>query len=415
MRLATTDRPAVEAVERRLHQIPVAPSRDRHETLVFRVHDRERAGAQLGKLAGQQGDHRVGLVLRRARLEQVVQPVDRLHLHVALLQRDQQRRHLLVFLAGSVLRAHTIRDLPDVALDDAPIGDGVEIGHELHAPDLAALRLERKVVVLEILDVVELAEFALARRGVAERAEFPEGLAHDLVAGVAQQIDQERIDIRDDSGLTVQNQDSILRGFEQAAVPKLGLLQPDHRIEAISDASVCSGPDRQMPLANRELRFPLWLRALSGVHHGKFSALLWHREPPSGVCNLEESPDSSCESIGQTCYANRMRTHSGVVPGFLNWTSGARSGHVATVPKKVACSRRITGFSSSPSTISVRLIPVALSETMWRRTSPMAVSARAIEGLLSPSPAPTTATIARPRSTPTSPNARNWPTTESRC
>src|SRR5438045_4378741 len=50
----------------------------------------------------------------------------------------------------------------------------------------------------------------------------------------------------------------------------------------------------------------------------------------------------------------------------------------APSPKNSSCSRRITGFTCSPSTTIVRLIPVALSESMWIRVSRRARRARAM-------------------------------------
>ena len=53
--------------------------------------------------------------------------------------------------------------------------------------------------------------------------------------------------------------------------------------------------------------------------------------------------------------------------------------HSRSAPtKNAACRRRIAGFTCSPSTTTVRLMPLALSESMCTRRSPSAPSARAI-------------------------------------
>jgi hypothetical protein len=69
-------------------------------------------------------------------------------------------------------------------------------------------------------------------------------------------------------------------------------------------------------------------------------------------------------------------------------------------------SRCIAGVTCSPSTTTVRLMPLALSESMWTWMSPIAVRAQAIALPPSASPVPTTETMPRLRSTVTSPCSR---------
>ena len=82
--------------------------------------------------------------------------------------------------------------------------------------------------------------------------------------------------------------------------------------------------------------------------------------------------------------------------------------------KKASCSRRIAGDTCSPSTTTVRLIRLELSESMWTRRSPIAASARDIEAPPSARPFPTMDTMPRLRSMVTSPSARRSTTSASR-
>src|SRR5687768_5214958 len=76
------------------------------------------------------------------------------------------------------------------------------------------------------------------------------------------------------------------------------------------------------------------------------------------------------------------------------------------VPKNSRCKRSMAAFTSSPSTITVRLMPVALNDIMCTFVSPSAMRARPIAPPASPIPAPTMAMIPRLLSIDTSPSDR---------
>src|SRR6476659_4595070 len=85
---------------------------------------------------------------------------------------------------------------------------------------------------------------------------------------------------------------------------------------------------------------------------------------------------------------------------------GIVSAHAVSLPKNSRCSRSIAPFTSSPSTITVRLMPVALSDIMCTFVSPSAMSALPIAPPASHIPAPTIAMMPRFLSLERSPSER---------
>src|SRR6266550_2991725 len=80
--------------------------------------------------------------------------------------------------------------------------------------------------------------------------------------------------------------------------------------------------------------------------------------------------------------------------------------HCSLLPKNSRCNRSIAASTSSPSTITVRLMPVALNDIMCTFVSPSAMSALPIAPPASQIPAPTIAIIPRFLSMERSPSER---------
>ena len=81
--------------------VSVAPTRDGLEILAGRIEDRQAAALPDEQLGGHQGDDPIGLLLRLARLQQVVHAVEQGHLAVAPLQGRHQGREPLVRLSAA--------------------------------------------------------------------------------------------------------------------------------------------------------------------------------------------------------------------------------------------------------------------------------------------------------------------------
>jgi hypothetical protein len=109
------------------------------------------------------------------------------------------------------------RDVADIALDHPLPVHQVDVADELHLAPFAGGGLQRQVLVADILVLLQFQKLGLVGDGVPEEAQLPDGLAHKLVIGIAEQADQKRIYVHHQPGLGVQDQNAVL-GRQMEAV-----------------------------------------------------------------------------------------------------------------------------------------------------------------------------------------------------
>src|ERR1700730_3525555 len=126
-------------------------------------------------------------------------------------------RSLLHFRAGA--------DVADIALDDVLAIDQINVTDELDLDVLSAPRDQGKVFIADILIVLQLLEGLFVCGDILELADFPELESDDFPKLVVQKIEQKRICIDDLARLAIENQDSVLRRFEQSAIAQFGSTQ----------------------------------------------------------------------------------------------------------------------------------------------------------------------------------------------
>ena len=98
----------------------------------------------------------------------------------------------------------------------------IRIADKLDGNFAAIPRFQRQVVITDIPILLEPPQHGMIGRKVLEWTEFADGLADHFVAGKPQQRDQEWIHVGDAARVKVQNQNAILRRFEQPAIIKFG-------------------------------------------------------------------------------------------------------------------------------------------------------------------------------------------------
>ena len=112
-------------------------------------------------------------------------------------------------------------DVADVALDDPPAVDEVDVADELDLGLASVVCLQRQVVVADVVVGLELGEGGLGGLGVLEGADLPELLADEIVTQVSRHLRHERVDVDDAAGARVEDQDAVLGRLEEAAISSL--------------------------------------------------------------------------------------------------------------------------------------------------------------------------------------------------
>ncbi len=106
-------------------------------------------------------------------------------------------------------------------MDDFFAALQIDITDEFHINQPAIFGSQRQVFVANIFILLQRFEGFPAGSNILECADLPEFSLDKLFARISQQLDQEWVHIRDSACLSVQKQDPILGGFEQAAVAEL--------------------------------------------------------------------------------------------------------------------------------------------------------------------------------------------------
>jgi hypothetical protein len=115
-----------------------------------------------------------------------------------------------------------IRDVADIALNHFYVTCLIQVADKLHGNLAAVFRFQRQVFVADIPVLLQSLQHGLIGHEVFERANFSDRLADHFPVRITQEFDQERIHISDASRVNVQNQDAILRRFEQPPITKFG-------------------------------------------------------------------------------------------------------------------------------------------------------------------------------------------------
>ena len=109
-------------------------------------------------------------------------------------------------------------DVTDVALDHLLLIHQIDVADELHLDALPAAGFQRHVVVLDVFLLLPFQEVGLVGDDVLEGAQFPDLLANERRTRVAQQLEQERIDIHHHAGFGVQDQNAVAGRLKDPAI-----------------------------------------------------------------------------------------------------------------------------------------------------------------------------------------------------
>ena len=109
-------------------------------------------------------------------------------------------------------------DVTDVALDHPGVAGQIDVADEFHVSLLPLRGFQRQVVVAHIFLLLQIQEFFLVCRNVLEEAQVPDVLLPNVIERVAQHLGDEWIRVNDHARLGVQDQNAVLRSFEQASV-----------------------------------------------------------------------------------------------------------------------------------------------------------------------------------------------------
>jgi len=114
----------------------------------------------------------------------------------------------------------SVCDIPDIALDDPPVADKVNVADEFDIDAVPILCLQRYVLVPDISILFQVCERFLGKGFVFEETEFPEVPANKILQRESQQIENEGIRIDNLSALPIKDQDRVLSRLEQPPVPE---------------------------------------------------------------------------------------------------------------------------------------------------------------------------------------------------
>ena len=108
----------------------------------------------------------------------------------------------------------------DVALNHLPLVDQINIANELYRDLFSIAPPQRKILVTNILVPLEFLESEMIRGDVFELSDFPKLATADFLKWIIEQLEEKWIDVGDLTGFGIENQDSVLSGFKQAAIPQ---------------------------------------------------------------------------------------------------------------------------------------------------------------------------------------------------
>ena len=128
-------------------------------------------------------------------------------------------------LRGTIVIVPRIRAGANVALNNLPLFDPVNIAYELNLDLFSVAPSKWKVVVTDIFVLLEFLEGRLIGGDVFELPNLPELAAAEFFKRVIKQIDQKWIHVHDLAAVGIEDQDSVLSGFKQAAITQFGYPQ----------------------------------------------------------------------------------------------------------------------------------------------------------------------------------------------
>ena len=115
-------------------------------------------------------------------------------------------------------------DVADVALDDLVVVFLVDVADEFDGDVPAVVVEQREVFVADASDLKEPEHGGLVFRDIAEDADLPELLADEIGEGVPEELEHEAVGVDDFSRVGVEDENAVVRGFEEAAVAGFGAL-----------------------------------------------------------------------------------------------------------------------------------------------------------------------------------------------
>ena len=141
------------------------------------------------------------------------------------------------------LSSDTVGDVTDVALDDLEAFAVVGVADKFDVHQDPGLGFERQVVIPHKTCGLQFSEPLFAARDVGKGTDFPELLAEELGVGVAKHGDEIGVDVLNLGAVRIEEQDSILGSFKQAAIAAFADLKRSLRefARGTSDGNECQG------------------------------------------------------------------------------------------------------------------------------------------------------------------------------
>ena len=160
-----------------------------------------------------------GIIQQHAELEQ------RRSQNIVVVVRHSPRQlthrlHLLD-LQQLGLQVPAVGNITDIALDYLFLADLVHVADKLHLALPSVLAFKRQVLVPDIAIFLQGGESGLGSCAVFEEPDLPEVFSQELLVGIAQHIQQERIRVGNLPRAGIKDQDAVLGRLKKPPVSQL--------------------------------------------------------------------------------------------------------------------------------------------------------------------------------------------------
>ncbi len=113
------------------------------------------------------------------------------------------------------------RDVTDVALNSLMMAFLIDVADEFHLPMHTVRVFEWQVLIADVAHLLQFGKSRFAQCDVPKQADLPQFLPREVLFGIAQQLTHEGVGVLDSPRVGIEDQDTILSGFEHAAIAHL--------------------------------------------------------------------------------------------------------------------------------------------------------------------------------------------------